>query len=458
MPVSFLDVLDRAATGEPVKKEDWDFDRVVMPVRDLVESRGLEKKSKDEVVCADDALIDSIFEAGFQLALDSGVYCISTGRVIKFTKAELLEGLARAPRSLPMGEGKDERVLFARNPEDSRPPIVWAGNPGVPTPEDIFQPMVMSWMQEPVVDLVTCGSLVTIDGFPVETGSPAEILATRRELRMMREGLMRVGRPGMGMLAAQTAVSELGDAAAANPAHLRSCDSHLVALFNELIIDRNNLSRAANSLEYGMRNASLATVMVGGLAGDSCGAAAVQVASFILANHVCRADYHLLHPIHIQYVATSHPAVMWVQNAVPRAFARNAPCVIVADIYPKSGAGTKELLYETAANAAAITVGGGHLEGVGAADGGAPNGSGLEARLMGEVGRAVAKSGMTGAEAAQLIGKLYGKYSHVFSMPGGNPGKRFDQVYDVKRLKPTSEWEGLYEEVAAELASLGLSL
>jgi methylamine--corrinoid protein Co-methyltransferase len=225
-----------------------------------------------------------------------------------------------------------------------------------------------------------------------------------------------------------------------------------------MIIDQNNLSRAANSLEYGMRNASLATVMVGGLAGDSCGAAVVQVASFILANHVCRADYHLLHPIHIQYVATSHPSVMWVQNAVPRAFARNSPCIIVADIYPKSGAGTVELLYETAANAVAITIGGGHLEGVGAADGAAPNGSGLEARLMGEVGKAVARSGMDSAQAAKLIAALFAKYEQVFTMKGGNPGKRFDQVYDLKRLKPRPEWESLYQTVKAELAALGLTL
>jgi methylamine--corrinoid protein Co-methyltransferase len=54
-----------------------------------------------------------------------------------------------------MGEGKDARTLYARKIQDERLPLVWAGNPGVPTPEDIFQPMVMSWMQEPLVDLAT---------------------------------------------------------------------------------------------------------------------------------------------------------------------------------------------------------------------------------------------------------------------------------------------------------------
>jgi len=336
--------------------------------------------------------------------------------------------------------------------------MVWAGNPGVPTPEELFLPMVMSWMQELVVDMVTCGSVVTVDGRPVETGTPSEIFAVRRELRLLRDGLARVGRPDMGMLAAQSAVSSLGDLAAAHPNYLRAHDSHLVAMFNELMIDQDNMSRAANSIETGFHNASLATVMVGGLAGDGAGAAVVQAASFILANHVCRADYHLLHPIHIRHVATSTRGVMWVQGAVEQAFARNSPSIIVSDIYPKSGAGTTELLYEVAANAIAITVSGGHLEGVGSADGAHPNCSGLEARFMGEVGHAVTKQGLDLAQAEDLIQKILLHYEHVFLQPEGNPGKRFDQVYDLKTLRPIAEWEQTYTDVKKSLNQMGLKI
>ena len=262
----------------------------------------------------------------------------------------------------------------------------------------------------------------------------------------------------MGLLAAQSAVSSLGDLAAAHSNYLRPYDSHLVAMFNELMIDQDNMVRAANSIETGIRNASLATVMVGGLAGNGAGAALVQAASFILANLVCLADYHLLHPIHIRHVATSTRGVMWVQGAVEQAFARNAPCIIVSDIYPKSGAGTKELLYEVAANAIAITVSGGHLEGVGSADGAIPNCSGLEARLMGEVGHAVTHQGLDLQEAENMIQQLLNRYENIFSMPGGNPGKRFDQVYNQKTLHPEAEWENIYFDVKKELNQIGLSL
>lgn len=457
MIYSYMDVIDRAKNGPQVKKADWDMEYVILPTKKIIKKYDL-SWDKRSVVPNDSALVDRVFQAAMELAEITGVYCMSTQRVIRFDCSELEQGLDRAPRQLEMGEGKDVRMLYARGICDKRPPLVWAGNPGVPTPEELFQPMVMSWMQEPIVDMITCGSVTTVDGRAVETGDPSEVFAVRRELRMLREGLRRVGRSGMGMLAAQSAVSSLGDLAAAHPNYLRQCDSHLVAMFNELMIDQDNMTRVANSIEAGMRNASLATVMVGGLAGDGPGAAVVQAASFILANHVCRADYHLLHPIHIRHVATSTRNVMWVQGVVEQAFARNAPCIIVSDIYPKSGAGTAELLYEVAANAIAITVSGGHLEGVGSADGSLPNCSGLEARWMGEVGHAITRQGMDLQGAEGLIQRILDRYEMIFSNPDGNPGKRFDRVYDLNTLRPTREWEETYQTVKAEMRELGLDV
>jgi len=453
---SYLDILDRAKNGPQVSKTDWDMEYIVQPVKQLVKKFELEW-DKQNAIPEDNAQIDRLFQAGMELALSSGIYCITTSRVIKFTRNELEAGLRKMPQELQMGTGDDVRTLFSRTVMDKRPPLVWAGNPGAPTPQELFIPCVKSWAQEPIVDLITCGSITHIDGRAVESGTPLEIYAARWELRELRQALRDVGRSGMGMLAGQSAVTEIGDLAIAHPDYLRQTDSHLVALFNELIIDQVNMSRALNSVDYGMRNASLATVMVGGLGGDAPGAAVVQIASLILANLVCRAHYHLLHPIHIRHVATSTLSVMWVQSAVEQAFARNAPCIIVSDIYPKSGALTHELLYEVAANAIAITVSGGHLEGVGSADGLYPNGTGLEARWMGEVGHAAVRMNISLSEANILIGQLHKKYQHVFKQKGSNPGLPFDQAYDLNTLTPVPAWQQLYQEVKAELRVLGLS-
>lgn len=456
MTRNYLEIVERASTGPEVSKDDWDFDYIIMTTKDMVEKYNL--TWDPEVITPDNPdLADRIFKAAKELILKTGIYSMATGRVIKFTEYEISEALMAMPKTLVMGEGKDERTLYAREVMDTRVPLIWAGNPGVPTPEELFLPTVKSWMQEPLVDLITCGSIVDVDGFTVKTGEVSELIATRRELQYLHMGLKQTGRMGMGMLAAESSVSELGDLAVSHPDYLRPCDSHLVALFNELMIDNGNMIRAANSIEYGMRNASLAAVMVGGLGGDAPGAAVLMAASFMAANIICLADYHLCHPIHINYVATSAPGCMWLQSVVCQAFARNAPSIIVCDIYPKSGALTRELLYEVAANTIAITVSGGHLEGVGAADGGAPNGTGLEVRLMAEVAHAVTKQRMNLEEANKLILKLFLKYEPAFKMEGGNPGKRFDEAYDLTSLTPVPEWQNMYEEVKQELIEMGIN-
>ena len=453
--LNYHEIMDRARSGPYISEEDWDLNKVAMTTRKLVKKYKL-TWDKDEIVTDDPGLADTIFEAGLELAKEIGAYSRSTERIIDFEPGELEEGMRHMPQTLVMGEGKDARTLYSRKIMDDRLPLVWAGNPGAPTPEEIFLPNVMSWMQEPIVDLVTCGTLVQVDGREVRTSDPIEIISTRRELQYMRDGLKRVGRPGMGMLAAQSSVSELGDLAAAHPDYLRPCDSHLVPMLNELKMDNRNVARAVNSLEYGMRNASLPCVIVGGLGGDAPGSAVVNVASFIVSNLTCLADYHLCHPIHMRHVATSTRSVLWVENIVQQAFARNAPCIIVSDIYPKSGALTRELLYETAANAIVITVSGGHLEGCGSADGNLPNGTGLECRLMGEVGHAVARQGLTLKEANTLVLKLLEKYEYVFDRPEGNPGVRFDEAYDLQTLRPIPEWQQMYEEVKADVREMGL--
>lgn len=453
--ISYGDMIDRTQTGRSIKKEDWDFNHVLLPARELVEKYSLEWDAW-QVVPDNLDLADRAFQAAMELAEGSGIYCISTGRVVQFSRAELETSLHAMPQELVLGEGDDARLLFTRQIMDPRPPIIWGGNPGAPTPEEIFLPCVKSWMKEPLVDLVTCGSLTEVAGRRVTLGEPTEILATRRELQLMREALRQVDRPGMGMLAAQSSLTELGDLSVAHPDYLRPCDAHLIPVLNELIIDHSSIARVVNALEYGMHNASLACVMVGGLAGDAPGAAIVQAASFILANLVCKADYHLLHPIHIRHIATSTRSVMWVQSVVLQAFARNAPCIIVADIYPKSGAVTRELLYEVAANALALTASGGHLEGVGAADGALPNATGLEARWMGEVGHAAAKQQIDLEEANRLVLALLERYEHVFDLPGGNPGVSFEQAYELETLQPVDEWIRIYDQVKSELSELGL--
>jgi methylamine--corrinoid protein Co-methyltransferase len=452
----FLELEQRSRNGEALDKESFDLDRVAIATAELVEKYELTWDREVLLPYGDDDLLRRFYSAGRELLISSGVYNLSTGRVIRFTENEIDEAAANQRQSLTMGQGQDAFTLYARKPEDTRKPGVFGGNPGCPTPERIFKACVQSWAQEPAVDLMTCGSLVDVDGYPVRLGEPSELYAVRRELRYLNQVTSDIGRPGMGRLAAESAVSEIGDLAAFAEGFIRKGDAHLVALNNELITNRDTMLRAANAADTGVLNASLACVMVEGLAGGAPGAAVVMIASMLAANIICRADYHLCHPIHLRYTATSTRECMWLQSVVCQAFNLCAPNIIVCDIYPKSGAMTPELLYETAANALAITVSGGHLEGVGSCDGLMPNGTGLEARLMGEVGRAASQGAMTRKEANGLLMKLLEKYEHVFAK--GNPGVPFDEASDPLTVTPKREWLAMYEEVKKQLNNWGLTL
>jgi methylamine--corrinoid protein Co-methyltransferase len=454
--LNYLEILDRANTGPYISEENWDLEKVAMTARRLVKKYKVEY-DPNEVVTSDPAIADAIYQAGYEMAVELGAYSRSTERIIEISQDEIDAGIHNMKKTLVMGEGKDARTLHARTLDDGLPPLFFGGSPGTPVPERYFLANVISYMQEPLIDLATCGTLVEVDGREVRTGNPIEIVSTRRELQYMRQGLKRVGRPGMGMLAAQSSVSELGDLAVAHPDYLRPVDSHLVPVLNELKMDNRNISRAVNSLEYGMVNASLPCVIVGGLGGGPVGSAITNVASYLIANITCLADYHILHPIHVRHVATSTRDVLWVISATGQAFARNAPAIIIADIYPKSGAGTKELLYETAANAIVNAVTGNHLEGCGSADGNAPNCSGLEARLMAEAALASHRMKMSLKEANEWVLKLLPKYEHVFTQDG-NPGQPFDEVYDLQTIQPKDFWLKMYTEVKTELKEMGLKV
>ena len=454
--LNYLEILDRANSGPYISEENWDLEKVAMTARRLVKKYKVEY-DPNEVVTSDPAIADAIYQAGYEMAVELGAYSRSTERIIEISQDEIDAGIHNMKKTLVMGEGKDARTLHARILDDDLPPLFFGGSPGTPVPERYFLANVISYMQEPLIDLATCGTLVEVDGREVRTGNPIEIVSTRRELQYMRQGLKRVGRPGMGMLAAQSSVSELGDLAVAHPDYLRPVDSHLVPVLNELKMDNRNIARAVNSLEYGMVNASLPCVIVGGLGGGPVGSAIINVASYLIANITCLADYHILHPIHVRHVATSTRDVLWVISATGQAFARNAPAIIVADIYPKSGTGTKELLYETTANAIVNAVTGNHLEGCGSADGNAPNCSGLEARLMAESALASHEMKMSLEEANEWVLKLLPKYEHVFT-PDGNLGQPFDEVYDIQTVQPKESWLKMYEEVKTELKEMGLKM
>ena len=127
----YLELCERAETGEKVSKDDWDMDYIIDTVMELVDEYDFDW-DKQVLVPQDDKLLDDMFAAAKKMILTTGVYNMSTGRIIRFTEEEIDEGIRNMKTELVMGEGKDAYTLTARMIEDTKEPAIWAGKSGLP--------------------------------------------------------------------------------------------------------------------------------------------------------------------------------------------------------------------------------------------------------------------------------------------------------------------------------------
>ncbi len=84
--LDFLDVLERAKSGERITEKEFDF----LYYRKTEEVRKKYPKiqsPKDQniFVNLDDDVADAVFEAGIELLLETGGYCITSNRIIRWT-------------------------------------------------------------------------------------------------------------------------------------------------------------------------------------------------------------------------------------------------------------------------------------------------------------------------------------------------------------------------------------
>ncbi len=196
--VTVFDVFDRAKSGPKVDENVWDNKIIPQTASRLKEKYGI-KMDKKVIVPTDKALIDNLFRAGLEMLVECGVYCMDTGRVIKFTEEEVLTSVNAAPSRCILGEGKDAVILECRSYKDSKPPIIQGGPTGAPVSEDLFIPVHQSYAQEALVDTIVDGVLQTINGHDPVPGSPWEIAAVKSEAILIRAAQMRAGRPGMAL-------------------------------------------------------------------------------------------------------------------------------------------------------------------------------------------------------------------------------------------------------------------
>lgn len=193
--LDIYEAYDRFYDGEKVREDLWDY--TIIPSNAIAMKEKYNISFGNEIIPTDLDLCDRLFMAGVDMLLTTGMYNYDLGRVMRITEDELYDGIKSAPRKLTLGSGKDKCECEARRGNENKKPIIQGGPTGAPVTEDVFVPMIQSYVQEPVIDTLVSGVLNTINGHPASTNTPWEIRATLAEIRYVREASRMSHRPGM---------------------------------------------------------------------------------------------------------------------------------------------------------------------------------------------------------------------------------------------------------------------
>lgn len=196
--LTVFDIYERAKTGPKVDEKEWDF-KIIPQTASRLKNKYNIKMDKKQIIPTDPALINNLFQAGLEMLVECGVYCIDTNKVIKYSEDEVWASIKAAPKRVIYGEGKQARELACRSYKDKKPPLIQGGPTGAPCSEEHFLAIHQSYAQEPLVDTIVDGVLQTIKGHDPVPQSPWEIAAVKSEAILVRAAQDRAGRTGMGL-------------------------------------------------------------------------------------------------------------------------------------------------------------------------------------------------------------------------------------------------------------------
>lgn len=172
-----LNSLDKAYQGPVIPMKEWDTKIIPKTITGILKKYNLRNTlDMDNPINCDDELADTFFKAGWELALELGMYCEDTERVIKITEDELLATIRDYQDINILGEGQDQVIMKPRRPEDPYKPLV-AASLGIVCSEENYLPLVQGIVKHPkLVDVLHGPTLATVFGRTIRSGTPYETL------------------------------------------------------------------------------------------------------------------------------------------------------------------------------------------------------------------------------------------------------------------------------------------
>jgi methylamine--corrinoid protein Co-methyltransferase len=452
-----LEVLSRAQTGEYCTQKEWDTKKIPLTIRKILKEHELQGTcDMDDPVNMDMELADKFYAAGYQAALELGYLCTDTDRIISVSKEELDDALKHALSEVTVGEGKDATVIKARTPSDPYP-MKAATSLGITISEEIFPTMAYLIASEREVDILEAGSLTTVRGHEVLSGTPNETVMGYEHGVMHREARRKAGRPGMGAIGSISAVTEFGQFGAyGTPGAFRNTDLALILFPSEMKIDYRTLHKVVHTLNMDGIMKCDSPGMIGGMPGPAEGAVVSSIACALLSyailqNHVGGGEIY-----DVRYLSNVNREGLWALSVVFQALSRNTHTLCHGIANQVSGPGTENLLREIAAGVSVLAASGSSLTTGPRSAGGRLNDfvTPLECRFVAEVSHAA--SGMELSKVNEVVKALLPKYEDSIKEP--DLGVPFQKAYNMDTLEPTPEWEAAYRKVKAECIELGIPL
>lgn len=451
-----LTALDRAHTGPVCTMQDWDARVIPQKTRALLKEHRLEKTcDPNQPINTDDDLADAFYKAGYELALEIGMLCTDTERVIKVEEKEVEQTLKELPDQLVLGSGPDTVVMKPRRPEDPYPPLVGAPLCLVVS-EELWVPLVVGLVQKRhLVDIFFSPSLPTVYGRKVRAGTPYETLVGRYEVQLRSEALYRAGRPGMCQIGSGSGVTEFGQLggipAMGGPGNIATslCPAELKIAFA-------NFHRVIQGINYDMRLRPGSVSYIGGYAGTPEGAVLLNIAIDLLIATLLGGDYVSSNIYDARLFSNCGREGVWANSMATQAVSRNTRMIRTKIINQTAGPCTEMLLYESAVGYMAASVSG-------ASKVCGPRTAGgkyqdyltpMETWFLGEVFKSCA--GMSRQKANEIANCLLPRYESQLLTPP--KGKSLTECWDLERQQPSAEWGAIYERVKQELVDLGMPL
>jgi len=453
-PWRINEVLARAETGPICTEKDFDLKVLFPRLQEVIKEYDI-KFDPENIVPSDDSLADDVWKAALELYLDVGTLCTSTHRRMLFDEGEIKEAMKNSPGRYVVGYGKDSRELGHRTIEDEKRPFCLF-SPDITCDEELFLPMSMAYLQEPLADGVCAPILEEIDGRSIKSGAPSEVNGAMAHAMMFREAARRVGRPGIFLQGVGTGESDAAQISASNPMWgERPTDGRFVASTSELKVDNSLLNKMTHFHQYGCFVGALAGPMLGGYCGGAEGTAIVGTAYHIQGLMVNQAHYQNYFPIDMRQVCNTTRELLWGISIAYQGLARNTPLISLSNGFTAAGPCTPMVLYESAVHALISVVSGSNLWEVAVARNKYKNrATPMEAKMACEVGCGAAESRMKRSAANELAKHVVSKFEK--EIPEAPIGKMFQECYDVRRIIPKDDYNEIYKKVKKELQDIGI--